>query len=621
MAARPPILELDPFNLPEDVRAEVPLPSVGIDPWTKPLTPKAAYLIGRIDGMTTLGDLTTGVALPPRDVIESLVLLHEHGLVSFEPPFEARWLRASPRSAAPAPPAVPVPAASLQPPSPRITTAPASAASASPGDPSVRFTMYPAAEPKPDAAPAMPLAIDRQGGLDARPLARLARDLGTARWTGVLTLRRENVEKRIEFVAGDPVQVHSSSPDEEIGILMSTRGKISSRALERYRHVRSGGVEPLAALVEIGAVSQFDLPRADRWRAQAVLFDALLWRNGTYRLGKDGELPAGGLRHDLPFETLILKAWREAPFEDSRRKFFDEHRNWYVVLEAIDDAAIERMRLKPKEERLLLSIREQTRRIRDVFEITPLLHGETYRFLDGLFAMGLTALSEQNPTESGPVDPRELPDQLQSFKAMNHFDRLSAHPISTDEDIETAYRRKMEMYGPDRYHNLKPATRKTLETIVQLLAESYAVLRDPNRRKAYRMQEYDKIRLEYFAELQFRKGEIFLFWREDSRTAYEIFDSVHEMAPDNPLYGASFALTLARAFPGDRERHAQAVKVLEAALARGGVNPKVLAIGAAAARALGDVARSDQLCVQALRLSGNAPEIVQMVNKMRARPE
>ena len=119
------------------------------------------------------------------------------------------------------------------------------------------------------------------------------------------------------------------------------------------------------------------------------------------------------------------------------------------------------------------------------------------------------------------------------------------------------------------------------------------------------------------ADIQFRKGEIFLFWRDDPKTAFAIFESSYEMCPDIPLYAASFALSAVRAFPSNRKLWQEAKRILEGALARQGLQPKVIVIVAAAVREMGDVGRSEQLCQAALKASGNAPEIVQLVGQVR----
>ena len=89
------------------------------------------------------------------------------------------------------------------------------------------------------------------------------------------------------------------------------------------------------------------------------------------------------------------------------------------------------------------------------------------------------------------------------------------------------------------------------------------------------------------------------------------------MCPDIPLYAVSYALSSIRSHGADRAKMKEARTVLDGALARGSMQPKVLAIGAAAVRLLGDVGRSEQLCRDALKASGNSPEIVRMVEQVR----
>jgi tetratricopeptide (TPR) repeat protein len=465
--------------------------------------------------------------------------------------------------------------------------------------------------------PPMPLAVETSGSLGVRSPAKLALELKAARCSGVLVMRKEKVEKRIWFAAGTPVQIESTSPEEDLGALMKKRGKLDDDVFAAYQALRREGRSAVDALVEIGAVQAADAPKADRWRAQGVLYDALLWRDGTYEFQPAAELPATVPRYDMALPVLMVKAWREAPFDDSRKKFLDAHRNWYVVPGAISDDTAAKMRLNPKEERLLDAVKGQARRIRDIFEMSSLLLTDTYRFIDGLLAMGMAELSERNPMETGPVDVKELRGLLETMEAQNLFDRLSAHPVSTDQDIEDAWKRARSLYEPSRYRNLRPETKATLERILKLSSEAYEHLKDGKRRKSYRFQQYDRQRLDYFAEIQFRKGEIYLFWRDDPKTAFEMFESSWEMCPDNPLYVVSYALSAMRAYPGEARRRAEAKGLIERALSRVDVPPKVMVIAAAVYRLLGEMPRSEQLCRAALQASGGATDIVQMVEQVR----
>lgn len=626
MTVRCRMREIDPGHPPADWAAEVPCPMLGVDPVDKNLPLRTRLVLSRIDGLTSLGGLLADAPVPPAELLEALVRLHAEGLIGFSPEFEAKYLRVAGEAGAPA-----VSEPSVAPP---VSVAPVRISRATPAGPATPAAVRPAAfsVPPPEAPPPLPepgrgpppaeeLTRERRGDLAVRPLARLARHLQAARYTGVVTLARGKVTKRILFALGAPVNAESDAQAEELGCLMHARGKLDDKAFAAYRRLRQEGREPLAALLELGAVTPGDAPRADRWRAQAVLYEALLWRDGSYEIGEPNRFPAEMPRYDLGLPQLMLKAWREAPFDEARRRFFDEHRNWYLVPTAVPPEALAAMRFNPKEERLLQSIRERARRVRDVMEITPLFTTETYRFMDGLLAMGFAELSEKNPTETGPVDVKELPGLFEAMKAGNFFDRLSAHPVSTDQDIEEARQRMLARFDPRYYSNLLPATRERLEQMKAMIEEAYEHLKDAGRRKEYRKAQYDRGRLEYFAEIQFRKGEIFLFWREDPAAALAILESAYEMCPDVAMYAVSYALAVVRAFPSDPARRNEARMLIERTLGRGNPPPKVLAIAGTALRMLGDVGRSEQLFAAALKFSGNAPDIVQLIEQARKRTQ
>lgn len=618
------LLQIDPYRLPADAAAAIPYPALGADPTDANLTPAAAYVLSRIDGMSSIASLFKLVPLPPEEVIEALHFLARQELISFDAEFETRYLAGGGPAADGAgktvPPQAP-PRPSLPTPPPRASAPPPAAPPAAAevrSSPSVAPAGAPGAAPAAGGRTVAPLAIDRSGDLGIRPPAKLFRDLKASRYVGTMLLRRRNVEKRIHFFAGEPVQIESTAPEEEIGTLMFKKGKLDEEGYASYQTIRRMGKSAIDALIELGAVMPGDAAKADRWRAQAVLFDALMWREGNYEIGQPGQFPEGVARYDLTLMNLMLKAWREAPFDDTRRKFLDAHRNWYVVPGRITDDVVSKMRLNPKEQRLLEALRDTARRIRDIFDISSLMFSETYRFIDGLLAMGLAEISEHNPTEAGPVDPKEIKQHLMTIEAGNLFERLGTHPVSIDADIDEAYRRIRPLYDPARYRNLKPQTREMLEKILAMLDEAYEQLRVQERRKEYRAARYDRDRLEYFSEIQYKKGEVYLLWRQDSKTALTIFESCHEMCPDNALYAVSYALASVRAFPGERKRQVEAGALVDQLLSRPAVQPKVIVMAAGVVRALGDIPRSEQLCRQAIKAAPESAEIAKMVEQVRS---
>jgi tetratricopeptide (TPR) repeat protein len=137
------------------------------------------------------------------------------------------------------------------------------------------------------SAPSLP---DR-GCLDEKPLPHLLLELQRGRWSGWLTLRQAQVEKRIQLREGAPVLVESNRSSESLLSLLADQGKLPAGMRERALELmKTRQCKELVALLALKALGPKDLLLALRDQARRSLIDCFGWSGGEFELSP-GEPP------------------------------------------------------------------------------------------------------------------------------------------------------------------------------------------------------------------------------------------------------------------------------------------------------------------------------------------
>ena len=129
------------------------------------------------------------------------------------------------------------------------------------------------------------------GTLKRTPLARVLQRLYAARSSGSLLLLRDNVKKIVSFADGYPFSVRSNLLGECLGqILLEKKlitGEVLSASVARMqREKRQQG----QILIEMGALSPYNLQRALVDQVEAKLLEVFAWTDGQVHVqGQRGD--------------------------------------------------------------------------------------------------------------------------------------------------------------------------------------------------------------------------------------------------------------------------------------------------------------------------------------------
>ena len=129
------------------------------------------------------------------------------------------------------------------------------------------------------------------GNLKTMQLSELLQWLSLGQKTGTLLIEGHGVEKRIYFQVGRVNSSSSSDQREYLGHFLVSHGYITEEELKMAMEVQEESNILLGKiLVMINAISETDLLRLMRKKAEESIYDVFLWEEGSFEF-VDGELP------------------------------------------------------------------------------------------------------------------------------------------------------------------------------------------------------------------------------------------------------------------------------------------------------------------------------------------
>lgn len=151
------------------------------------------------------------------------------------------------------------------------------------------------------------------GNLNTMQVAELLQWLSHSSKTGTLVMDNGEVEKRVYFRSGRIFSSSSTDPKEYLGHFLVSHGLITEIELAKAMEMQESNQMLLGKiLVTIGAVSEPDLQRLLRVKAEESIYDIFSWTEAEFRF-LDGQLPGSNLIPiDLDVAAIILEGARRA---------------------------------------------------------------------------------------------------------------------------------------------------------------------------------------------------------------------------------------------------------------------------------------------------------------------
>jgi DNA-binding response OmpR family regulator/tetratricopeptide (TPR) repeat protein len=363
--------------------------------------------------------------------------------------------------------------------------------------------------------------LELQGTLKRVPFARLLRRLYAQKATGSLLLlrdaKKDATKKIVAFEGGYPVSVKSNVLAECLGQILVGRKLITEKALgDSVARMKTEKRQQGQILVEMGALSPYNLQRALVEQVETKLLEVFAWPDGKFMF-KENE---SSLEDTSPGQSLRLERPPAALIFEGIRRHYDEARQ-RAVLDAYVRAAVElnpdpvlRLQDLTTDRNALAYINsiDGAESIAEILARAPIAQGEARLLLVALSEAGMITQAEgasarrrgapapASPTASPPagfvaaVAPPQTSGALsggqlsmvaETVRTQDYFWTLGIDHDASPTDVDRAYDSHARSFHPDRYRHSSDEDRKVAREIFDRLGEAHRTLRDPARRRSY----------------------------------------------------------------------------------------------------------------------------------------
>ena len=352
-----------------------------------------------------------------------------------------------------------------------------------------------------------------QGTLKRTPFARLLQRLYAKRATGSLLLLHEATKKIVIFIEGYPVSVRSNVLGETLGRILLEKRLITSEVLaESVGRMQKEKRHQGEILVEMGALSPFNLDRALVEQVEAKLFEVFSWVDGKFMF-KAGDTGAAENRllERSPAAT-ILEGIRRHYDEARQQAALEKYAQQYVGLSSDPQLRLQDMTSDPVELAFIQSI-DGSKQLDVILERTEIPRDKARLLLVALSEAGMLQRHEATakkkgalpvvpivppvssvpvlgapappPPTTAPLASGQLSMMLQTVRTQDYFWALDVGRDAPVADIDRAYEALARSFHTDRYRLSSEDDRKAAQEIFDKLGEAHRTLRDPAKRKAY----------------------------------------------------------------------------------------------------------------------------------------
>ena len=361
-----------------------------------------------------------------------------------------------------------------------------------------------------------------QGTLKRVPFALLLRRLYAQKATGSLLLlhdaaKKDATKKIVAFVDGYPVSVKSNVLAECLGQILVSRKLITDKALaESVARMKTEKRQQGQILVEMGALSPYNLQRALVEQVEAKLFEVFSWPDGKFMF-KESELsledtsPGQALRLERPPAALILEGIRRHYDDARQRAVLDAYVRQAVDLNPDPVLRLQDVTTDPTALGYINSI-DGTESIAEILARAPIAQDEARLLLVALSEAGMITNAEGPSARrrraaavpaaiapapsgfvaavapaqaSGALSGGQLSMVAETVRTQDYFWTLGVERDATPTDIDRAYDAHARSFHPDRYRYSSDEDRRLAQEIFERLGEAHRTLSDPARRRAY----------------------------------------------------------------------------------------------------------------------------------------
>jgi curved DNA-binding protein CbpA len=422
---------------------------------------------------------------------------------------------------------------------------------------------------------------DLRGSLVRQPFAHILQRIYAGRLSGALLLTSHEVKKIVYVDNGYPVAVRSNDPTECLGQILLEQRMISSETLaESLRQMKSSKKRQGELLVEMGALSPYNLSRALALQMEAKLLQVFSWREGRFAFKKGEPAPDQPVRLERSPAALILEGIRRSYDAERMHGVLAPYTGLYLMPSPDRRQRLQDITADPNEQRFIDSL-DGTVKFEAALASTLIPTDRARLLLVAMAEAGMIVPSRQPGSKAAdeiqaPEDSQphlaaggrsreDLAAILEVMHHQTHFEVLTLDRAATQAEVDTAYEVRARDFHPDRFRMRDEDVRVVAERIFERLEEAHAVLSDATARRRY-IAQLERNRApkasvadqgapasespQVVAERIYFQGVAHLRARR-YRDAAEAFRQATALAPGQASYRSALGWALYRQAPAD----------------------------------------------------------------------
>jgi DNA-binding response OmpR family regulator/curved DNA-binding protein CbpA len=352
----------------------------------------------------------------------------------------------------------------------------------------------------------VPSHADLRGSLARQPFAHVLQRIYASRLSGALLLTNQAIKKIVYVESGYPIAVRSNVSTECLGQILLQQRMISADSLAESLHrMKLSKRRQGELLVEMGALSPYNLSRALVLQMEAKLLEVFSWRDGRFSFKKGQPGHDQPVRLDRTPAALILEGIRRSYDAERIHSVLSPFMGLYLMPSPDRRQRLQDITADPNEQRFVDSL-DGTVRFETALASTMVPTDRARLLLVAMAEAGMMIPSRQPSQQSAPkaVDETQAVEEdsqphmaagersrddltviLEVMHHQTHFEVLALDREATPSEVETAYEVRARDFHPDRFRMRTEDVRVVAERIFERLEEAHAVLSDATARRRY----------------------------------------------------------------------------------------------------------------------------------------
>lgn len=386
------------------------------------------------------------------------------------------------------------------------------------------------------------------GVMGDRSLRDAMMELALERVTGLLTIERPDGSVRWGFWhKGGPVawRTEPIAEDEVLGILMFRANQLTREQLEASLDLmEKNGIRQGEALIEMGVLTFAQVVLLLQKQSEFVFQRVVRETQGRWTFHVLDELTERFVAPPLRVPSLLFRALRNHVKDMAAEELATTLRPWldkYVYFADGAARVLDEMKTNTDEQGFFKIVASTSYRLRELFAVSNLPRSATAGMVWTLADLHLIEFRDEEAGSRGSERlARQLEDRRKAVTKGTLFEALDLHWICTSADVEQAWKRIAAEYGPASHARWGKDNAPVVAQLYAQIEKAYQRLQSEARRREYRAEIMERMKIEQSAEMLAKKGDMAIM-KESGREAVDCFAKAVELVPNNAEYQAGLA--------------------------------------------------------------------------------